>query len=592
MEHLSTLNRYFIKYKWHLILGILFVTGSNYFSILIPQKIREALDLVHDKVMTLKDVPAGNPSEMYDELGGVLLQFALIVIFFAIVKGIMMFFMRQTIIVMSRYIEYDMRKEIFEHIETLDQTFLRMNKTGDIMARISEDVSKVREYLGPGLLYGINLVSLFAMTIYAMLQVNATLTFWALLPLPVLSISIYYVSKLINQKSLRIKQQLSTINSTAQETYSGIRVVKSYVKENQFVDFFSDQNEEFKNRSLDLAKTEAYFRPLMALLISMSTLLVVLVGGFQYYQGTISAGNIAEFILYVNMLTWPVTSIGWIASIVQEAESSQSRINHLLLQKPAIINTNENDYNLKGDIEFKDVTFTYPNTGVKALDNISFRIKPGERIAIMGKTASGKTTIAELLTRMFDVEQGSLRIDGRDIKDHNLKVIRQKIGYVPQDVFLFSDTISANISFGIDTDDIETIKNYAQYAAVKNDIEQLPHQFETIVGERGVTLSGGQKQRVSIARALIKQPDILILDDALSAVDTTTEQQIVSYLDESLKDKTAIIITHRANNNLNFDRIIVMEDGKISEEGTHDELIHNNGFYAHVFRQQQVQQIA
>jgi len=330
----------------------------------------------------------------------------------------------------------------------------------------------------------------------------------------------------------------------------------------------------------------------MALLISMSTLLVVLVGGFQYYQGNITAGNIAEFILYVNMLTWPVTSIGWIASIVQEAESSQSRINHLLLQKPAIINTNEDEYNLKGDIEFTNVTFTYPNTGVKALDNISFRINPGERIAIMGKTASGKSTIAELLTRMFDVQQGSLRIDGRDIKDHNLKVIRQKIGYVPQDVFLFSDTISANISFGADTDDVETIKNYAQYAAVKKDIEQLPHQFETIVGERGVTLSGGQKQRVSIARALIKQPDILILDDALSAVDTTTEQQIVSYLDESLKDKTAIIITHRANNNLNFDRIIVMEDGKISEEGTHDELIHNNGFYAHVYRQQQVQQIA
>lgn len=591
MKHLLTLNRFFVKYKWHLILGIIFVTASNYFAILIPKQIRNALDLVQSKILEYKNLPASDQSDFYNNLGSILIHFALIIIALAIVKGLMMFFMRQTIIVMSRYIERDMRNEIFEHINKLDQTFMRGHQTGDIMARISEDVSKVREYLGPGLLYGINLVTLFAMTIYAMLQVDTKLTIYALIPLPILSISIYYVSKLINKKSLLIKQQLSTLNSKAQETYSGIRVVKSYVKEDSFSDYFSQESEIYKIRSLSLAKVEAYFQPLMALLISMSTLLVVLVGGFQYNNNVLTAGNIAEFILYVNMLTWPVTSIGWIASIIQTAEASQSRINHLLLEKPGIINTNNKIYTLKGDIEFKNVTFTYPNTGIQALEDVSFSIKSGERIAIMGRTASGKTTIAELLTRTFDVTKGSIIIDGIDIKDHNIKIIRDRIGYVPQDVFLFSDTIAANINFGKPNTDIEKTKEYADYASVKREIEGLPLQFDTVVGERGVTLSGGQKQRVSIARAMIKDPDIILMDDALSAVDTTTEQKILSHLDQGLKDKTAIIITHRAGNHLNFDRILVFEKGKLVEEGNHDHLISNKGLYAQIFNQQQMQQI-
>ncbi|MBK7805128.1 MAG: ABC transporter ATP-binding protein [Saprospiraceae bacterium] len=589
MKQLFTLNRYFLQYKWHLLLGIIFVTGSNYFGILIPQKIRDALDLVQNKILQYKELPSNVQSDFYDELGKNLFIFGLIVTGYVIIKGLLMYFMRQTIIVMSRLIEYDMRKEIYAHLQTLDQVFYRKNQTGDIMARISEDVSKVRNYLGPGILYGINLISLFAMTIYAMFKVDVLLSVCALLPLPILSISIYYVSKLINEKSTLIQQQLSVLNSTAQETYSGIRVVKSYVKEEQFVNFFEAQSEEFKKRSLSLARVESYFQPLMILLIAMSTLIVVIVGGYQVYEGRLTAGNIAEFILYVNMLTWPVTSIGWIASVVQEAEASQTRINDLLHQKSEILNLNHDQYNLDGEIEFKNVTFVYPTTGIKALENVSFKINKGQRLAIMGRTASGKTTIAELLMRMFDVTEGQILVDGKNIKEHNLEMIRSKIGYVPQDVFLFSDTISANISFGITDYDKKDIEKYATYASVYDDIVKLPNGFETLVGERGVTLSGGQKQRISIARAFMKNPDIVLLDDALSAVDTTTEQNILSYFQKALSDKTSIIISHRANNLLNYDKILVLENGQIVEEGTHDDLISTNGFYNSVYQQQMMQ---
>lgn len=586
MKNLFTLNHYFVKYKWHLLLGIFFVTGANYFSILIPQKIREALDLVQDKIHLFKDTQAAGQGALMDQLGHALLMFGLIVTGFAIVKGIMMYYMRQTLIVMSRLIEYDMRKEIFGHLQTLDQNYLRSHQTGDIMARISEDVSKVRDYLGPGLLYGINLVTLFAMTIYAMLKVDVKLTMYALLPLPFLSVSIYYVSNIINKKSAAIKAQLSTLNSTAQEAYSGIRVIKSYVKEAQFTEFFKDQSEEYKRRSLELAKIEAYFQPLMVLLISLSTLLVVLIGGFQVYDGKLTAGNIAEFILYVNMLTWPVTAIGWIASVIQEAEASQARINQIMDQKSGIQNTNSQVYPIHGDIEFKNVTFIYPNSGVVALQNVNFTLKKGQRMAIMGKTASGKTTIAELLSRMFDVTEGHILIDGKDIRQHNLSIIRDRISCVPQDVFLYSDTVAANIAFGKPDATMDEIQMYAEFASVKDDIEKLPEQFETMVGERGVTLSGGQKQRISIARAFIKKPDIVILDDALSAVDTSTEQSILSFFDHSLRDKTTIVITHRANNLLNYDKILVLDNGKIAEQGTHEELIRNEGFYQSVYQQQ------
>lgn len=591
MKHLFRLNKYFSIYKWHFLLGIFFVTGSNYFGILIPQKVRDALNLVESKLTVYNGLSGSDKSIMYDDLGNILLTFGLIVTGFAILKGLFMYFMRQTIIVMSRLIEYDLRKEVFGHLTSLDQSFYRKNQTGDIMARISEDVSKVRNYLGPGILYGINLISLFVMTIYAMWEVDHMLTIVSLLPLPLLSISIYYVSKLINEKSTLIQQQLSSLNNTAQETYSGIRVVKSYVKEDQFVSFFEQQSEEFKKRSLKLAQIEAYFQPLMLLLISISTLIVVIVGGYQVFEGKLTTGNIAEFIIYVNMLTWPVTSIGWIASVVQEAEASQARINELMDQKSTLENINQSQYTLNGNIEFKNVSFVYPNTGIKALDNVSFSIKKGEKLAILGKTASGKTTIAELLTRMFDVTSGEILIDGVNIKSHNLNVLRNRIAYVPQDVFLFSDTIAANIAFGKPDVSESDIHQYAKHASVYEEIIKLPAQFDTLIGERGVTLSGGQKQRISIARAFIKNPDIIILDDALSAVDTKTEQDVLSFFASSLQGKSSITITHRANNLLNYDKIIILEEGIIVDEGTHDELLGREGFYSSIYDQQSMKEV-
>jgi ATP-binding cassette subfamily B multidrug efflux pump len=591
LKHLFRLNKYFSIYKWHFLLGIFFVTGSNYFGILIPQKVRDALNLVESKLTVYNGLSGSDKSIMYDDLGNILLTFGLIVTGFAILKGLFMYFMRQTIIVMSRLIEYDLRKEVFGHLTSLDQSFYRKNQTGDIMARISEDVSKVRNYLGPGILYGINLISLFVMTIYAMWEVDHMLTIVSLLPLPLLSISIYYVSKLINEKSTLIQQQLSSLNNTAQETYSGIRVVKSYVKEDQFVSFFEQQSEEFKKRSLKLAQIEAYFQPLMLLLISISTLIVVIVGGYQVFEGKLTTGNIAEFIIYVNMLTWPVTSIGWIASVVQEAEASQARINELMDQKSTLENTNQSQYTLNGNIEFKNVSFVYPNTGIKALDNVSFSIKKGEKLAILGKTASGKTTVAELLTRMFDVTSGEILIDGVNIKSHNLNVLRNRIAYVPQDVFLFSDTIAANIAFGKPDVSESDIHQYAKHASVYEEIIKLPAQFDTLIGERGVTLSGGQKQRISIARAFIKNPDIIILDDALSAVDTKTEQDVLSFFASSLQGKSSITITHRANNLLNYDKIIILEEGIIVDEGTHDELLSREGFYSSIYDQQSMKEV-
>ena len=568
------------------------MTGSNYFGILIPQKVRDALNLVENKLTEYNGLSGSDKSIMYDDLGNILLTFGLIVTGFAILKGLFMYFMRQTIIVMSRLIEYDLRKEVFGHLTSLDQSFYRKNQTGDIMARISEDVSKVRNYLGPGILYGINLISLFVMTIYAMWEVDHLLTIVSLLPLPLLSISIYYVSKLINEKSTLIQQQLSSLNNTAQETYSGIRVVKSYVKEDQFVSFFEQQSEEFKKRSLKLAQIEAYFQPLMLLLISISTLIVVIVGGYQVFEGKLTTGNIAEFIIYVNMLTWPVTSIGWIASVVQEAEASQARINELMDQKSTLENINQSQYTLNGNIEFKNVSFVYPNTGIKALDNVSFSINKGEKLAILGKTASGKTTIAELLTRMFDVTSGEILIDGVNIKSHNLNVLRNRIAYVPQDVFLFSDTIAANIAFGKPDVTESDIHQYAKHASVYEEIIKLPAQFDTLIGERGVTLSGGQKQRISIARAFIKNPDIIILDDALSAVDTKTEQDVLSFFASSLQGKSSITITHRANNLLNYDKLIILEEGIIVDEGTHDELLNREGFYSSIYDQQSMKEVS
>ncbi|MBK8700827.1 MAG: ABC transporter ATP-binding protein [Saprospiraceae bacterium] len=582
MKELQYLNKFFLKYKWRLLLGIAFVTASNYFGILIPQKIRDALDFVQSKVQESKSTTTV-AGQLGETLSNTLLFFGLTVITYMVIKGLFMFLMRQTIIVTSRLIEYDMRKELYDHLQTLDTAFYKTSRTGDLMARISEDVSKVRNYLGPGILYGINLISLFAMTIYAMFSVNPTLAIYTLIPLPVLSLSIYYVSSLINEKSTIIQQQMSRLTSISQEVFSGIRVIKSYGKEANFNDYFREESETFKEKSMDLARVNAYFFPLMVLLINLSTLIVLLVGGHQVGNGTITTGNIAEFIIYVNMLTWPVTSIGWIASIIQEAEASQARINQILQTQPGISTKGDKVKNLRGDIVFDHVSFEYTDTAIQALEDLNLKVKAGEKIAIVGRTASGKSTIAELLLGMYEVSKGRILIDGLNINQINKADLRSKIGYVPQDVFLFSDTVSHNITFGVQGKTKEDIEIYADYAAVKEDIMRLPNQFETIVGERGVTLSGGQKQRISIARAFIKNPDIVILDDCLSAVDTETEQRILAYLNESLEGKTAIIITHRVTNLLDFDRIYILDGGRIVEEGSHDELLAMNGYYTDLY---------
>ena len=561
---------------------------SNYFGVLIPQKIREALDFVQDKIQSYKSAEEALQPAIYDELGQALMMFAAIVIGFSILKGIFMYFMRQTIIVMSRLIEYDLRKEIFAHIEMMDLAYFKRNKTGDFMSRISEDVSKVRMYLGPAILYGINLVTLFSMTIYAMFQVNVKLSLYTLIPLPILSITIYYVSRKINKRSSLIQKQLSQLTSTAQEVYSGIRVIKSYVKEDHFSGYFEDESEEFKQKSLDLARVSAVFFPVMILLISASTLIVVYIGGLEVAKGNITAGNIAEFIIYVNMLTWPVTSIGWIASLIQQAEASQERINELLQQESDLDRSGQSIDNLDGHIKFDNVTFVYPDTGIQALSDVSFTLQPGEKMAIIGKTASGKSTIADLILRMYDATEGTVSIDHNNIKAINLDNLRRRIGYVPQDVFLFSDSVKNNIGFGVGDISQQQAEEFAGYAAIHTELSQLPKGYNTMMGERGVTLSGGQKQRISIARAFIKNPDIVILDDCLSAVDTDTEQQIMQYLNEALQGKTSIIITHRIHNLLSFDKIMVLDEGRIVEMGTHDELLESGGYYRDMLEQQNI----
>ncbi|HMQ47627.1 MAG TPA: ABC transporter ATP-binding protein [Saprospiraceae bacterium] len=592
MKELAYLNPFFVKYKWHFLLGILFVSLSNYFRVLQPQMIRQALDLVVENI-SLYGVFEGFElqKELFSVLGRSLLYFGVLVLILALLMGVFMYFMRQTIIVMSRLIEYDMRKAIFAQYERLSQAFYKRNKTGDMMSRITEDVSKVRNYLGPAILYGINLISLFVLVIYSMLRVSVELTLYSLAPLPLLSISIYYVSNLINRKSEVIQQQLAVLNSTCQEVYSGIRVVKSYVQTLAMSQHFADQSDDYKSKSLNLAQVDAFFYPLMILLIGASTVITIYVGGLQVVKGNITAGNVAEFVIYVNMLTWPVTAIGWIASIIQQAAASQKRINEFLNIQPEIVNKGESSVPFKGKVEFKDVSFTYPDTGIQALKNIDFTLQPGQKMAIIGRTGSGKSTVADLLVRLYDVSSGQILIDGKDIRQHDLALLRQRIGYVPQDVFLFSDTIAKNIAFGKADASRDEVETFARYAAVYEDIQGLSQGFDTMVGERGVTLSGGQKQRVSIARAFIKKPDIIVLDDCLSAVDTNTEKQILGYLSGALADHTAIIITHRIYALLDFDQIIVLDDGRIVEMGTHDTLLQNKGYYYDIFEKQRVEEV-
>lgn len=592
MKHLAFLNKYFWQHRRLLFLGIVFVFVSNYFRVLQPQAIREALDLVVDNLQLYR-LYKGTPqqSAFFAMLGGQLLYFGFMVLLLALVMGLFMYYMRQTIIRMSRLIEFDMRQEIYRHYQALDLAFYKRNNTGDLMARITEDVNKVRMYLGPAVLYGVNLASLFILVIYAMLAVNVELTLYSLMPLPLLSISIYYVSNLINEKSEDIQQQLARLNSIAQEVFSGIRVVKAYVQEAPMVRYFGNATEQYKDKSLSLATVNAFFYPLMLLLVGASTGLTVYIGGLLVVKGTVTPGNIAEFVIYVNMLTWPVTSIGWIASIMQQAAASQKRINEFLKTPAAIVSPITAAGPLQGHIRFQGVGFTYPDTGVRALDHVSFELLPGQKLAIVGRTGSGKTTIADLLVRLYDVTDGAIFMDGKNISQIDLSNLRQRTGYVPQDVFLFSDTVSGNIAFGKPGVNQETIEVFARHAAVHEEICSLPQQYETLIGERGITLSGGQKQRIAIARALVKVPDILILDDCLSAVDTNTEKRILQYFNEVLANKTAIVITHRVYSLLQFDKIIVLDHGRVAEEGTHEELLALKGYYAEMVERQRAEEI-
>ena len=591
MKYLRYLNQYLYRYKWRLFLGTLFVIAQNFFRILVPPQFRKALDLAAvclKEYRTIDDVE--EKAVLLKYIGINLADYALLVLLFAALMGLFMYWMRKTIIVVSRLIEYDLRKAIFTHYEQLDNAFYNRTATGDLMSRITEDVSKVRMYLGPGMLYCINLVTLFFLAITNMYSVNPTLTLYALIPLPILSLSIYYVSSVINKRSTVIQTQLARLNTIAQEVYSGIRVVKSYGKEDRFRKFFSKETDQYLDDSMALARVNAFFHPLMLLLVSVSVLLVVVVGGQEVAKGNITHGNIAEFIIYVNMLTWPFTAVGWIVSIVQQAEASQKRIMEFLNTQAEIVSPNSNEVDIQGEVRFDNVHFTYTDSDNKALSGISFTVHRGENLGIIGRTASGKSTIASLLLRMMDPQEGTIYIDDRDIKELNLSILRQKIGYVPQDAFLFSDTIANNVAFGMDEMNMDQIEFITKKAAVYDDIRNLPEQFETMVGERGVTLSGGQKQRIALARALIKEPDIIVLDDCLSAVDTTTEQTILGYLKEALSEKTSIIITHRIYKHLEFDKVIVLDEGKIVEQGSPKELLEQKGYYYDILNKQLIEE--
>ena len=517
--------------------------------------------------------------------------FGMVVISLALLKGVFMFFMRQTIIVMSRHIEYDLKNDIYEQYQRLSLAFFKRNNTGDLMARISEDVSRARMYVGPAVMYSINLVVLAVLCIWAMLSVNVELTLFVLLPLPFLSIAIYYVSTMIDQKSEQVQAQLSRLSTFVQETFSGIRVIKAYTREKEMEQEFVKETNEYKDKSMELVRINSLFFPIMLLLIGLSTLLTIYIGGKQVIAGKITSGNIAEFIIYINMLTWPFTAVGWVTSIIQRAAASQRRINEFLLQKPEIENPSSQPTEVKGEIVFDNVSFVYPDSGIQALKNVSFKVEPGKSLAVIGRTGSGKSTIAALITRLYDTTQGNLFIDGKNIRESNLYELRKQTGYVPQEVFLFSDNVFNNIAFGIKKESFtgnlkEAVEQAAKDAAVYDNIMDFPAKFDTMLGERGITLSGGQKQRVSIARAIIQNPRILIFDDCLSAVDTETEEVILGNLRRIMKGKTSVIISHRVSSVKDADTIIVLDGGEIIERGTHQDLMQSKAAYYELYQKQ------
>lgn len=601
MKHLKALNKYFWKYRLRLGAGILFVFLSNYFNVLSPQVTGFIIDFVQRKLPGYQP-PQRQPGydglvqafiRQAEQINGVVAVVTLCgitILLLALLRGFFLFLMRQTIIVMSRYIEFDQKNEVYRHYQQLDTGFYKTHNTGDLMNRISEDVSRVRMFTGPAIMYLANLVAIISLSVFFMLKRDVELTFYALIPLPILAVTIYFVNNTINRKSERIQESLSDLTTNAQESYSGIRVIKSFVQENAMLGFFKKNSETYRKNAIGLAKVEAIYFPSITLLIGLSTLLTIMIGGLHHINNPERTGiaTIVEFVMYVNMLTFPVSAIGLTASMIQRAAASQKRINEFLqtastIQQPAILGPLQ----LKGAILFENVFFTYAHTGIKALKNFNLTVRPGEKVAIVGRTGSGKSTIAQLLLRMYDSQEGRIELDGIDIRDLDVNILRQQISYVPQDVFLFSDTVASNIGFGMEEVTTEAVEKAARQASVHKEILDFSEQYETMIGERGVTLSGGQKQRISIARALIKEPNLIIFDDCLSAVDAKTEKEIIGNLNDYLENKTAIIITHRIFSLFNFDKIIVLEDGVKVEEGTHSELLARKGYYAGLYERQQ-----
>ena len=614
MKELKYLNKYFFKYKWHLIIGLLFIVLTTYFKVYAPTLFNEGVDYIENSLDAVKNDTASPPlpesirwlndigltsveqtsankEEQAKTTRYVILLLAVLFAVIFIIQGIFLFFTRVTLIIMSRRIEYDLKNQIYQQYQELSLSFFKRNNTGDLMNRISEDVSKVRMYLGPAVMYTLSLAFLIGFVLYAMCSISVKLTLYTLLPLPVLSISIYYVSTLINKKSERVQSKQSELSSFVQETTSGIRVLKAYNRENAYMNFFRNESDSYKTLILSLIKIEALFMPLIIMLVGLSTVLAIYLGSVEAIVGNgFDKGDIIQFIIYVNMLTWPFASVGWVTSLVNKAEASQKRINEFLKEEPEIKSTVSGDEKITGNISFEEVSFTYPDTGIEALQGINFNLKTGQTLGITGRTGSGKSTIANLISRQYDVTSGSIKIDDRTIQNVHLESLRNSIGTVPQDVFLFSDSIRNNISFSDERLTEEQIVEAAKKAAIYDNIMEFPEKFDTVLGERGINLSGGQKQRISIARAIIKSPEILIFDDCLSAVDTETEDKILRSLSQIMEGKTSVIISHRISSILGADHILVLDKGQIIEQGSHQDLIDKKGYYHELYQKQLVEE--